>query len=189
MKITIAGLSGAGKTSLLKKLAEYYGTKPISIGDLRGEFAIKNNTDLDGLNKLREKDSTVDTRFDIYQREYMEKEKKFTIEGRVSYFFAPKDSINLFLVADRLIRAKRIFEDPRKDEKKCNSLQEILEMLDERTSSDIKTYWNLYKTNCYDATNFHLAIDTTFQTEEQVFFQTLQKIGFHKELIEKYKLH
>ena len=189
MKITIAGLPGAGKTSLLYNLANFYGTQPISIGDLRGDFAWKEYQEgIDELNKRRETHPEVDTRFDEYQREYKATNDLFTIEGRVSYIFAPKDCINIFLVSDRLVRAERIFKKQRKDEKQCNSLREVLEMLDQRIASDIETYQKLYETNCYDASNFDLTINTTFQTEKEVLDRTLNRIKLHEILLEKYNL-
>lgn len=190
MKATIAGLPGAGKTSLLHKLTDFYKIKPISIGDLRGEFAQKEyNETIDELNERRKTQPEVDILFDKYQKKYMATHKKFIIEGKISYIFAPKNSINIFLVADKLIRTERIFKDPRKDEKQCSTFQEVEEMLDLRIASDIETYFKLYQTNCYNTTNFDLAIDTTFQTKEEVFNQTIQKITNHKKLIKKYNLN
>lgn len=189
MKTTITGLPGAGKTSLLHKLADFYKTKPISIGDLRGEFAQKTyNETIDELNERRKIDLTVDTQFDGFQKQYMKENSKFVIEGRLSYLFAPKGTINIFLIADKIVRAERVFIDQRQDEKKCKTLLEMLEMIDQRIQNDIETYQKLYQTNCYDASNFDLVIDTSIKNAEEIFNHTLIKIQTHKNLLKKYNL-
>src|SRR3989339_784769 len=156
VKITIAGLPGSGKTSLLHKFSYHYKVKPISIGDMRGEFAkIHYGENIDQLNQRRQKDPSVDTNFDEYQKNYMHNTKSYIIEGR-------------------------IFKRQRLDEQHCNTLQEVVQMLNTRMQSDKESYQKLYNTNCYDASNFDIIIDTTRTDEEHVFNETILRMNNNK---------
>lgn len=175
-KITISGLPGAGKGTLIKKLSEFYNLKEQSIGSMRREFAIQQNLTIEELNELRKRDKDVDIKFDKYQKKYMEENSNWIMEGRLSYFFAPSDAIKIFLAVDPLSGANRIYEANRDSEKKYKSIDETLQTIKSRTNSDKKTYWKLYKTNCYDVTNFDIIVDTTYRTETEVFKKTIQRI-------------
>lgn len=175
-KITIAGLPGSGKGTLIQKLSENYQLEHQSIGSMRRLFAKEKNLTIDELNLLRKTDQNVDTQFDQYQKKFMEENSDWIMEGRLSYFFAPNDAIKLFLSVDPLESAKRIYNANRDSEKTYKSIEETLKTIKSRTNSDKETYWNLYKTNCYDVTNFDIILDTTKKTEEEVFKETIKRI-------------
>ena len=155
---------------------------------MRGEFAkIHYGENIDQLNQRRQKDPSVDTNFDEYQKNYMHNTKSYIIEGRISYLFAPENAISLFLTADALTRAQRIFKRQRLDEQHCNTLQEVVQMLNTRMQSDKESYQKLYNTNCYDASNFDIIIDTTRTDEEHVFNETILRMNKHKKLLQQLK--
>jgi cytidylate kinase len=179
-KIAISGMPASGKGTLITNLANYFEIpeKGIhSIGTLRRKFA-KNKYEItiDQLNDLRKKDKTVDTKFDNFQKKYMENHNKWAIEGRLPYFFAPKDAIKIFLSVDKREAAKRIYFAKRDSEENYKSIKHALKILEKRIESDIETYWNLYKTNCYDISNFDIIIDTTDLNPKQVYHKAIERI-------------
>jgi cytidylate kinase len=179
MKITISGLPGAGKTTVGKELAQFFKCEFLSVGDLRGKFALENNLTIDELNKKGKTDPTVDTRFDEHQKKYGRKNKKFVIEGRLSYHFVP-DSIKIFLIVDKIIGAKRIFKDQRPDEKKYNTLKETSKTIENRIKNDKERYLNIYKINPYDLTQYDIVIDTTEIPSEKMLKVLLKRIKLHQ---------
>ena len=177
MKITIAGMPGAGKGKLRKNLEKKYNIKSLSIGDLRREYAQeKEGLSIQEFNDLAEKNPKYDLEFDEYQKEWGKKNKKFVIEGRLAYHFFP-ESIRIFLDVDKKIGAQRILEANRDSEKKCNSLEEQVKVNEERCASDVIRYWNAHQVkNCYDQDQFDVVIDTTKRNEEEVLDIVEKKI-------------
>lgn len=179
-QLAICGLSCSGKGSVIYPLADYFNI-PIegiqSIGTLRRKFGLeKYGLEIDELNKLRETKPEVDTEFDDFQKEYMATHEKWIVEGRLPYFFAPTDSIKIFLSVDKTEAAKRMFFRDEKSEKKYNSIKDALETIKKREQSDKETYWNLYKTNCYDVTNFDIILDTTEMDKKEVYHKVIERI-------------
>ncbi|NCN86574.1 AAA family ATPase [archaeon] len=176
-KIAMSGLPGAGKDGLIKRLSEYYQIPKLSIGTLRREFAVNElGMTIDEMNERRLNDKTLDTQFDEFQARYMKENEKWIIEGRLPYYFAPPEAIKLFLAVDKHEAAKRIFSADRESEKNYKNEKEVLETLEQRMKSDKDAYWDLYKTNCYDVTNFDIILDTTYRTQEEVFRKAIQRI-------------
>ncbi len=64
MKITIAGALGSGKSSVSQELCRKLGYEYISTGKLQRKIASKYNIDSLELNKLAEKDKTIDNKID-----------------------------------------------------------------------------------------------------------------------------
>lgn len=179
-KIAMSGIPASGKGTLITNLAQYLEI-PIegihSIGTLRREFAKKEyRMTIDQLNKLRNSDKTVDTKFDDFQKEYMATHNKWAIEGRLPYFFAPEEAIKIFLTVDKREAAKRLYFANRDSEEKYKSPKHALDVLEKRIESDVETYWNLYKTNCYDVSQFDIVIDTTDIDKNEVYHKAIERI-------------
>jgi len=178
--IAMSGIPASGKGTLITNLAKYLEI-PVegihSIGTLRREFAKnKYKITIDQLNELRKTDKTVDTKFDDFQKEYMANHNKWAIEGRLPYFFAPKDAIKIFLSVDKRESARRLYFAKRDSEEEYRSVKHALEVLENRMKSDVETYWNLYKTNCYDISQFDIVIDTTDLNKNEVYHKAIKKI-------------
>ena len=163
MIITIAGMSGSGKSTVGKFLAERLGLKKYSMGDLRRKMASDRGMTIAELNKLGEKEGWTDKDADDYQKNVLSKEDDFVIDGRLSWFFIP-DSIKVFLDVDPKIGAERIFLEQRgaeRGEKKWKSVEEVEKFNEERLKSDIKRYEKLYGINPYNKENYDMIMDTS----------------------------
>lgn len=177
MKLTISGLPGAGKGAIGKMLSEHFNLKFLSVGQFRRNLAMSKGLTLDELNKIGETESWTDELADNYQKELNEKDEKFIFEGRLSWYFIP-NSIKLFFTIDEKVAATRIFNDQRASEKKFETTEEVIAYNKERNHSDILRYQKIYNIpNCYDENNFDIVIDTTRKSVEEVFNETLLRIG------------
>ncbi|MFH1364907.1 MAG: AAA family ATPase, partial [Candidatus Aenigmatarchaeota archaeon] len=89
MIISICGISGSGKSTISKLLAERLGYKHYSIGEIRRKMAVDRGMTLAELNKLGEKEDFTDKEVDKFQEELGKKEDNFVIDGRTSFHFIP----------------------------------------------------------------------------------------------------
>jgi cytidylate kinase len=179
-KIAMSGIPASGKGTLITNLARYLEI-PLegihSIGTLRREFAKnKYGITIDELNELRKTDKTVDTKFDDFQKEYMITHDKWAIEGRLPYHFAPEDAVKIFLTVDKREAARRLYFANRDSEENYKSIKHALETMENRMKSDKTIYWELYKTNCYDVSQFDIIIDTTDINPNEVYHKTIERI-------------
>lgn len=167
MIITIAGKNGSGKSTVAEFLAKKLKLKHYSIGDLRGEIAMKMGITIDELNKIGEKEDWTDKIADEFQKELGKKQDNFVIDGRLSYHFIP-NSIKIYLKVTDQVAADRIFNNQRPDEPKKNSVSDVKKMLVERYKNDRKRYKHYYRIDIEDLKNYDIVIDTSNLSKEQM---------------------
>lgn len=167
MIITISGFPGAGKTSVGKELAEKLNYTFYSMGDLRGELAIKKGLTIDQLNKLGETQSWTDKDIDNYQKELGKTQDNLIFEGRLSFHFIP-NSLKILLKVNPRVGAERIFNDPRPDEEEKQSVEQVQKQLEKRIKSDKERYQKYYQIDCYNEEQYDLIIDTTNLPIQQI---------------------
>ncbi|MDO8505621.1 MAG: cytidylate kinase family protein [bacterium] len=167
MIITISGLPGSGKSTIGKMLADHFGYKRYSIGDLRGKMAMDRGMTIEELNELGEKEAWTDKEADEYQIELAKKEDNFVIDGRVSYYFIPQ-SFKIFLDVNLDEAARRVFSNPRPDEKPVDTIEELKRAMAARLESDARRYKQYYGITYPDKRAFDIVIDTSNLSPEQI---------------------
>lgn len=167
MIITITGNLGSGKSTVAKLVAHKLSYKHYSTGDFMRQMAAERSVDLLTLNKLAEKDKSIDKELDKRQKNIGNEQDNFVIDARLGWRFIPH-SAKIFLEVDDKEAARRIFSDQRKEEKKYGSLQEALENIKKRKESEVKRYKDLYNLDYYNRKNYDLVVDTTKISAEQV---------------------
>ncbi|MBI5732233.1 MAG: cytidylate kinase family protein [Candidatus Magasanikbacteria bacterium] len=177
MLLTISGLPGSGKSTVGKILAEKLNYRYFSMGDFRGQMALKRGLTIDELNKLGEKEEWTDKEADNYQIKLGQTENNIVIEGRLSFHFIPH-SFKIFLTADLKEAARRTLENQaeRPDEKPARSLEEAERKLTKRLKSDKARYLRYYQLDYTEPENYDLVLDTTFIPAAEVARQILDKI-------------
>ena len=175
MIITISGWPGSGKTTVGKLLARKLNYKFYSMGNLRGKTALEKNLTIDQLNKIGEDESWTDKDVDEYQKKLGEKEDNLIVEGRLSFHFIPK-SLKIFLKVDQIIGAARIFNYPRKDEEKKETIEEMIEFIKKRVESDLKRYEKYYGINFLNNKNYDIIIITSNLKIDEVVEKILERI-------------
>ena len=160
MRITISGKAGSGKTTIARLLSKKLKLKHYSIGDLMRAMATERGLSLLELNKLAEKDKSIDLELDNKLRELGKTQDNFVVDGRLTAFFIPNAEIRIFLYADDEVRAQRILKDKRQQEKNKN-LRETASNIKKREESEKKRYQMYYGANHMDKKLYNFIINTT----------------------------
>ena len=166
MIITISGKAGSGKSTVAKEVAKKLNLKHYSIGDLMRQIAKEKNMSLIELSRLAEKDRSIDTELDKKNIELRE-EDNFVIDGRLTAFFSPYAELKVFLECKDKVRAERILNDKREEEKSRN-INALIKKIRQREQSERKRYKNLYDVDYYNKKLYDLIIDTTNLSVKEV---------------------
>ncbi|MCX6715149.1 MAG: cytidylate kinase family protein [Candidatus Uhrbacteria bacterium] len=170
MIITITGLPGSGKTTVVKQLSQILGVPWYSVGNLRGKMAEERGMTIDEFNALGETEAFTDKEVDDYQAKLGASAESFVIDGRLSWHFIP-NSFKVFLDVDPDIGAQRIYSASQKgerdDEKAYTSVDEVKHHIHERVASDVRRYKKYYGIDFLDKSNYDLVLDTTNLTIEE----------------------
>ena len=167
MRITISGKAGSGKSTVAKLLSKKLRLKHYSIGDLMRVMAMEKGIALLELNKVAEKDKSIDFELDNKLKELGKTKDDFIVDGRLTAFFIPNADIRVFLETDDNVRAERILKDKRQQEKSKN-LEEAINSIKKREESEKKRYQRYYSVNYLDRKLYNFVIDTTKLNPEQV---------------------
>lgn len=167
MRITISGKAGSGKSTVAKLLSEKLELKHYSIGDLMRAMADERGMTLFELNKLAEKNKSIDFKLDSKLKEIGKTKDNFVVDGRLTAFFIPNAEVRIFLDADDEVRAERILKDKRQHEK-SKSLKEAISNIKKREESEKKRYQKYYGVNYLDKNLYNFVIDTTKLNPNQV---------------------
>ncbi len=174
MIITIQGQAGSGKSSISKLLAKRLHYRHYSVGDLRRKIAKEHGLNINQLNKLGETEDWTDKEPDKLQAKLGREQDNFVIDGRTSFHFIPH-SFKVYLHADLVTRAKRVFRDERKSEG-YKSLKDAERELVSRERSDNVRYREYYRLDISDMKNYDLVIDTTKLTKKQIVDRIVQAL-------------
>ena len=174
MIITISGKAGSGKSTVAKEVAKKLNLKHYSIGDLMRQIAKEKNMSLIELSRLAEKDRSIDTELDKKNIELRE-EDNFVIDGRLTAFFSPYAELKVFLECKDKVRAERILNDKREEEKSRN-INALIKKIKQREQSERKRYKNLYDVDYYDKKLYDLIIDTTNLSVKEVVEKIIKAV-------------
>jgi len=173
--ITISGKAGSGKSTVARLLSEKLNLQHYSIGDLMRAMASEKGLSLIELNKLAERDSSIDVELDNRLKALGETKDNFVVDGRLTAFFIPKAQIRIFLDANVQVRAQRILKDRRKQEKNA-SLKEAIANIKKREESEKKRYKKYYGVNYLDKRLYNYAVNTTKMDPQQVADKIIKSI-------------
>lgn len=182
MIITLAGLSGAGKSTVKELLARHLNWKTYSMGDMRAAYALEHHMTVDELNAADMEDGKFDKLVDAFQTELGKKEDNFIVDGWMSWHFLPQ-SIKIFLTIDPKEGARRIFAeqhaspDHRQDERAYADLHDVEETLEKRILQNQERYKKWYGVDFLDLGHYDLVIDTTNMSPNEVTSRILAFIS------------
>jgi cytidylate kinase len=169
--ITICGGLGSGKSSTAKLVAQKLGYKHFSSGDLFRQVGLEMGLSINEINKKAETNPEIDKKTDEKLRN-LRNENKLVIDSRTAYHWIP-ESFKIYLDLPQEIAKDRVVnslkENPlRMASEQVSSPEEAYKKMTERFESEQKRYWDLYKINNKDKTNFDLIIDTNQNNLEKV---------------------
>lgn len=169
--ITICGGLGSGKSSTAKKVAEILGFKHFSSGDFFRQVGLELGLSINELNKRAETDTKIDEMTDQKLRDLNNAEKVVT-DSRTAYHWIPT-SFKVYLDLPVEIAKERILNSIKNNKlraqsEQASSAEEVLQKMTARFESEQKRFWDLYKINNTDKSNFDLVVDTNKNNLEQV---------------------
>jgi cytidylate kinase len=169
--ITICGGLGSGKSSTAKKVAQILGFKHFSSGDFFRQVGLDLGLSVTETNIRAETDPKIDAMTDQKLRD-MRDADKVVIDSRTAYHWIP-ESFKVYLELPPEIAKERILQSMKEDKLREESEQvytseEVFQKMKERFESEQKRYWELYKINNKDMSQFDLIIDTNKNNLEQV---------------------
>ena len=153
MIVTIGGSIASGKTTLAKKISEKFNLKHISAGIVMREMAKDRGMSLVEFSKYAEKHPEIDKEIDECQKK-LSKEGNCVVDGRLSAYFIKSD-LKVWLTAPLEVRAKRAMSRDN-----FISINEAIEKIKQRESSEKKRYKDFYKINLDDMKIYDLIINT-----------------------------
>lgn len=161
--ITICGGLGSGKSSTARMVAEKLGFEFFSSGDFFRQAGVELGISVNELNKRAETDTKIDEMVDEKLRG-MRSSDKVVIDSRTAYHWIP-ESFKVYLDLPVEIAKERVMNSLeenalRKQSEQSNTIEEVYEKMIERFDSEQKRYWDLYKINNKDMSQYDLIVDT-----------------------------
>ena len=181
MIITISGKAGSGKSTIAKILSKRLGLKHYSVGDVMRKMAAEKGIPVLELNKMAEKDKSIDLELDSRLKILGKTEDNFVIDGRLTAYFIPNAEARVFLSAKDKVRAQRIMKDKRIQEK-SKSLKEMIGSIGKREESEKKRYKGYYNVDYTKKKLYNCIIDTTNLSPDEVVGKIMKFIKYQKSL-------
>lgn len=169
--ITICGGLGSGKSSTAKMVAQKLGFLHFSSGDFFRQVGMELGLSVNELNKKAENDPKIDEMTDQKLRD-MNNSERVVIDSRTAFHWIP-ESFKVYLELPPEIAMNRILDDLKENRLRQKSegtstAEEVYLKIQERFESEQKRYWELYKINNTEKSNFDLVVDTNKNNLEQV---------------------
>ena len=192
MKITISGVSGAGKSSTAILLAEKLDYTHYSMGDLQRKLAKKHGMTTVEFSKVESKDPKYDKERDNLMKKIGQKEDNFVIDAWLGAKFIPQ-GINIFLDCDLDIRAKRIFKETQKGKNTqvqhkresdldYSSVEEVKESILKKEKINRIRWIKYYDFDFKDRKNYNLVLDTTDLSIKETVDEIILNLKNNKDL-------
>lgn len=161
--ITICGGLGSGKSSTARMVAEKLGFEFFSSGDFFRQVGVELGISVNELNKKAETDTNIDEMVDAKLRG-MRDTNKVVIDSRTAYHWIP-ESFKVYLDLPVEIAKQRVLNSLKENKLRQQSegsttIEEVYEKMIERFESEQKRYWDLYKINNKNMTQYDLVVDT-----------------------------
>jgi len=164
--ITITGDLGSGKSTVSNLLCERLNYHYIYTGKIQREIANRYQMTTLELNRYAETHPEIDEEIDATFKS-LNNSSDLIVDSRLAWFFIP-ESFKVFLKTDINVAVSRISGDLQRENEKYASAEEAANHIMARKESENKRYMELYGADCSDLSNFHLMIDTSFITPEEV---------------------
>lgn len=178
MIITIGGNVGAGKTTLVERLAGKLGYEELYMGGIFRDMAAERDVSIEEFYLALKHEPDLEVAADKRQEELMNKKDNLVVQGRIAWYFAktsPFKVFNIFLAVDPEIGAIRTGRRPE------NSGRDAAEMLlanNARTAAEHERYRSLYAIEDFlDPAHYDFVLDTSHLSEDEVLQKILAEIA------------
>jgi cytidylate kinase len=166
--VAIGGPIGVGKTTVGRALAARLGVPLVSAGQVFRELARRRGVTVVELNRLAERDASIDRDLDRLQAEEARR-GPCVVESRLSGWMVEAD-LKVWLDAPLPIRAARVAG--REDQARAAAQDDLLV----REQSEWSRYKTLYGIDISDRTPFQVVIDTS-RWDAEVIVEVLERLA------------
>ena len=166
-KITLTGDLGSGKSATSDILCSLTGYTFLSTGQIQRRLAAEMGIDTLEMNRRADKDPSIDEQIDGVFVRLNDDPAGYVVDSRLAWFFIP-GSFKVYLSVDTTVAAQRILSDPNRNSEQYQSVEEAVEKIKARKSSENARFLSKYGADCANWDNFDVVIDTTNRTREEV---------------------
>jgi len=178
LRITLSGDIGAGKSTFAKRLSEELDIPRVYIGQLMREEAKRRNLTVQELHTLLEQDPELDKQMDAIQTQKGREIERGVFEGRTAWHFIENPDVNVYFSVDPHIAVDRVFKDTENKLRDSFATKEALLKADqERAASNQQRFKEFYAIDIRDLNNFHIVHDTSAESVDEVYRQTVIQIA------------
>jgi len=166
-KVAISGDLGSGKSTICKIIEEKLACTVYSTGKIQRKIAEKYNMTTLELNKYSETHPEIDEEIDTAVAALAKEPKNIVFDSRLAWHFVP-DSFKVHLIVDIEVAAGRILKANRGKSESYTSLEDAIDKLRQRKTSENDRYCEAYQVDCTNGGNYDLIIDTSYASPERV---------------------
>ncbi len=169
MFLTITGKLGSGKSTICRLFAEKYGFEIYSTGKVQRKIANDMGISTLRLNELMRTDKKYD---DLIDQETVRisrerKDDNIIFDSRMAFHFA-ESGYHIFTTIDPAEAARRVMLSPRGEEEFYPDEETAHCKLLERSRVENIRFQELYAVDNLDYANYHLILDTTWASPEEL---------------------
>jgi CMP/dCMP kinase len=186
-KISISGDLGSGKTTVSFLLADQLHFKRYATGDIQRKLAAEKNMTTLEFNKLSETKDYIDKLIDGTTAEMAKSEESIVFDSRMAWYFVP-NSFSVRLIINDVVGAERIMNAQRGSIEEYKDIEDALQKVKERKSSEKNRFALKYGVNLLDFLNYDLIIDTSYVTAEEVTNLIIEKYNLWKKDLPYHKV-
>jgi len=158
--IAINGELGSGKSSVARRLAEAYGMRLVSTGDVQRAMAESFRMTTLETNLLAEQDAMIDARVDGVTRDLGSSQDPIVFDSRMAWKMVPV-AFKVRLIVDTQIAAVRLYKERSSTVEGYSSVDEARKAARERYQSESKRFLAKYGVDISYLQNYDLVIDTS----------------------------
>ncbi len=169
MQIAFSGRLGSGKSTVCAILRDTYGYEIYSTGTVQRKVAEEMGISTLELNERMTKDPTLDHVIDdaVVKLSREKAGAQIVYDSRMAWHFA-ENTFKVYMYVDPMVSAKRVFAADRGNVEKYESIDDALNQLLARSLEENKRFKLIYNVDNFDYNNYHLIIDSTSATPEQI---------------------
>ena len=166
--IAISGELGSGKSSVANLLANSYGLKVLSTGQIQRSVAESTGLSTLEVNRLAEHDEKIDARIDGTLVQLGSSETAVVFDSRLAWHFVPS-AFKIHLLVDQEVAAQRLYKARSSAVETYGSVQEARHGAEERYQSERRRFISKYGIDVSRLKNYDLVIDASDASVKEIF--------------------